>query len=1042
MSIRYIILLAASPLALSAGAAQAAVSTTSAVTTPVATATAASGAPDDVDIASGGSVKPASGSAVTLNSDNSVSIEGAAGVTDADGAVGVAIQGGRTGEFRSSGTITVDESYLASDTNGDGILDGPFAKGTGRFGVRLTGSQPFQGTIATTGGAISVKGNDSAGISLETTLLGDLQSGGSIGVMGDRSFGVRTTAPVAGSVVITGAAVSVSGAGAVGVAIHGDVGGALRIDQPVSATGYRLTARPVESVIAKMTADELQIGGPAAIVGANVAGGVLVAAAPTTIDPNVVDANKDGMADASEGPGSLTSYGSAPALVIGDAARTVRLGTLNPDLPYGLAILGNAQGLGVYDGVAATGVQVGGLGGGVTVDGGIFASGLVSATTVKANAIGLRIGGDVSAPSLAIGGGVSASANSAVPVSVHAIQIDSGAQVSSLVNVGGVLATITTGSVGEAVAVQDLAGGLTSITNLNAIKAVITPSDGSAPTGSRVALDLRANTQGLTLTQSANASAAITPSIVGDVLFGTGAAHVAILAGSVTGGLAFGGGASTLAVDGGASVTGPISQSGGSLAVSVASGALADTGVAPLNLASLYVGPGANLIMTLDAKAAAATQFNVAGPAVIASGAQLGVRLATKLVDPATFTLIRASSLSAPSFSQIQLGSTPYLDVVTLRADPAQNAVLADVRRRTTAELGLNASESGAYDAVFANFDNDAAVRDALLSKTDRAGFDRLYDQLLPDHAGGVFETMAAAHTSIGRALDGGSLAQTENGYRVWTQEVGFVLDRTADLASNYRASGFGLTGGFETPSSSLGAVGVQTSFVAVDVREKARPAESNLSGSEFSAGGYWRAGGDNLIADLSATGGYARMKESRAVSDPANSLQRLAQSRWSGLSADLHADLGYRAYFGHLYVEPELTADCFILREGGHSEHGGGASVDAAIDRRTSSERSGFVGAAVGARFDGDGDFQWMPELTAGWRQIAGKGVADTKGHFLAGGPDFNIAGPKPAGGEAVVRAAIRGRSQYVDFALEGGGEFNAAYRAYDARVLARWPF
>nr|MBP7650946.1 hypothetical protein [Phenylobacterium sp.] len=76
MSLRHLLLAAASPLCLVAGPAWAETAISTAVTTPVTTATAAGGARDDVKVTSAGSIKVTSGVALTLNSDNNVTHEG------------------------------------------------------------------------------------------------------------------------------------------------------------------------------------------------------------------------------------------------------------------------------------------------------------------------------------------------------------------------------------------------------------------------------------------------------------------------------------------------------------------------------------------------------------------------------------------------------------------------------------------------------------------------------------------------------------------------------------------------------------------------------------------------------------------------------------------------------------------------------------------------------------------------------------------------------------------------------------------------------
>ena len=62
-----------------------------------------------------------------------------------------------------SGKIIADESYAPTDADNDGDLDGPFATGTGRFGIRTNGAMTGNILITSTG-TITVEGNNSAGI--------------------------------------------------------------------------------------------------------------------------------------------------------------------------------------------------------------------------------------------------------------------------------------------------------------------------------------------------------------------------------------------------------------------------------------------------------------------------------------------------------------------------------------------------------------------------------------------------------------------------------------------------------------------------------------------------------------------------------------------------------------------------------------------------------------------------------------------------------------------------------------------------------------
>lgn len=1042
MSLRLLLLAAASPLCLAAGVARAETAISTTVTTPIATATAASGARDDVRVTASGVVKPAGGAAVTLNSNNNVTLEGAVTIADANGATGLAILGGNTGEAKVSGAISVDESTEAKDTDNDGDLDGPFATGSGRYGIRLTGAQPFQGSITRTAGAIVVEGNDSAGISLEAGLGGALRSAGSISVTGDRSYGVHATAPVAGDVLLTGP-INVLGKDSVGVALDDNVGGRLVLGHSVTATGYRYATRPSDAATAKLDADDLLQGGPAVRIAGDVAGGVLIDAPPPDLNASDPDEDKDGVPDAQETTGTLSVFGAAPALLVGSASRAVRLGVAGTGVDaYGLVIKGVVQSAGVYDGVSSTGVQIGGLGGAVAVDGGIRVTGSVTAAAVKADATALRLGAGATAPALVNAGTLKAQATAADAVNVRAVRVDAGASVASLNNTGAIVAAIA-GTKGSATAVLDAAGSLRTITNTNQISATITPAAaGTAVAGQAIALDLRANTGGVTVRQQANSSTSVTPAIVGDVLFGLGAARLELTAGTLDGAVAFGLGADALVIDGGARMTGALTDAGGGLGVDIVKGRLTATNAQAVALSSLNLGASGELVLTVDPAAGTATRFEVAGQASLASGAKLGLRFASKLSDPASFTLIKAGALTSGGLDQSLLGATPWLYKSSLRVDTAQNAVIADVRRRTAVEAGLTAAEASAYDAVFANFDRDAGVRDALLAKTDEKSFAGLYDQLLPDHAGGLFQAMAQASTAAGRALDGGAGVLPRDRARAWTQEIAFVVKRDAGRSSSYDATGFGVAGGLETPDTGLGVLGVQSNFVTVDVDEKGAAAAESLNGSAFAAGLYWRAESDGLTAALGATGGYAWMTSERAVVDQAAGLNRKAKSDWSGLTAAVHASLGWRLGGQRLYVRPQATADYFYVKEASRKETGGGAAIDLAIDERSSSELDAFAGITLGAQWGEESALTWTPELTLGWRGVAGDGAGVTTARFVAGGPAFHVATPDIGSGGGVVRLALRGQGQYFDVAVEAGGEQRDGYEAYDARLVARLMF
>ena len=308
---------AAAPLALcmaSAAPAQTTVSSNS--STPLATSSAG-----DVTIASGATLTLNSATpGVTVDSSNNATVTGAISADNLSNATGVLLTGGHTGSLTTTGPITLTEDYTATDTvNGDSVVEAPFAQGTNRYGVRLTGAQPFTGAI-TLGGAITIKGQTSYGVSLEAPLAGALTTTGAIALTGDNGAGVRETGGVTGGVTI-GSTITTTGQGSQALVLTGDVGGAVRLQGALSSTGYSDTTRltdTTQQTALQTTALDVEQSGSTVTVGANVTGGLYISGVPTsTVAGTLADVDGDGVADGAETNGSITIFGTAPALVIG-----------------------------------------------------------------------------------------------------------------------------------------------------------------------------------------------------------------------------------------------------------------------------------------------------------------------------------------------------------------------------------------------------------------------------------------------------------------------------------------------------------------------------------------------------------------------------------------------------------------------------------------------------------------------------------------------------------------------------------------------------
>jgi hypothetical protein len=1007
--------------------------------TPVATATASASGADN--IVQTGSLKVGSGAAVTLNSSNNVTNSGTIQTQNTSGLTGILALGGNTGSITNSGTITFNSSDTLTTTNSAGNVVGPFSNLSNLFGIRVQGSSALAGDI-TNSGSITIQGSNSAGISVEAPLTGAIGSSGTITVSGDNSTGVRTTGTVGGVVTLTGA-VTASGANAQAVSLGGDAGG-LSIQGAVSATGYHTTTRSTDpKILADQDAADAAQGGVAVTVGGSLAKGLLISAPPSTLSSTNTDLNGDGIADASEGTGAVSSYGSAPAIVIGGASPIQLNAVGTGDSAYGIVIAGTVTSAGLRDGVAANGVQIGVPGGGaVSVAGGIHLTGSLTATAYGADATALHLFSGASVPVLELTNTLRASVTGASPNAAQGVVVESGASLPIIRN-GGSLTAIVAGSSGSAAAIVDHAGSLTRLENTGTIMAGLVQPNASQVTvnSQTVAIDDSANTTGFSLLNYQSAGVTTAPAITGAIKMGSGNDSIDVEAGSITGDLSFGAGANALTINNGAAVTGALTADGGTLALSVGSGRLQINSANRLNLTSLNLGSGSTLIVTADPAAGQATGFDVNGSAQIAQGAKIGLRVLSLANGSQTYALVRATQLQVGGLDTSLLSTTPYIYNASLASDPAAGTLSLTLARKTAAQLGLPASVAGAYEPVIAAVSGNDAISASLLLPTDAKSFGAAFNQLLPEHSGGVFQLVRAGVEAFGRPIDD---RQSPEGRGAWVQEVNLgVSAGDRDGLPGYKGWGVGLVAGFEPAATPVGVFGATLGGFSSELRPHDADSADQTIANVIEAGGYWRAAvgpvalNARVAADhLTATG----HRVVTATNEGEQLFSGTATGHWSGWAVNSRFRVSYEARWNSIYLRPQLGFDYLRLSEDAYTEGGAGA-IDLAVGKRTTSELSGFAGAAIGAMFGDDGAF-WGPELLLGYRDVFSNSDGATTAQFLTGGPAF-VVGPNPVGrGGGVARVALKSENGWGAFAIEGGAEVRDGLTAYDVKLAAHFRF
>ena len=1086
---------AIAPLMAAAGA-QAEVVISTARTTPISTSNAAGATPDSIRLANGGSITVTSGAAVTVDSNHGVDLDAGSSIKmekAADGATAILAQGGTTGPITIGGAISItDDIEEYKDTDKDGDADGPFASGTGRYGLRVTGPAAKTGDIMIEStGTILVEGNNSYGVSVEAPLVGNFTNFGNLNVVGDNTRGISLSGPVSGNVNILGT-VTARGENATAVAVEGPVDGRVAIQGAITSTGYRYTTRPnnkptsgtvpAETLfLENLDADDLLQGGPAVRIAGNVAKGVLFDAAPTYSaagidgddDGNGVkngdedddgdgvknrddtDRDGDGLLDASETTAKITAYGGAPAVVVGSTTNTVTLGVAGVgDNAYGFVNRGEIFGIGVYDDVATTAVQFGVAGGqAVKVDGGVRNEGSIGAMANNADATAVRFASGATTPTMINTGTITAASVTDAADQVTAIRIEAGANVSSLNNDGTIIAT-TSGGKANTTAIADLSGSLTSILNTRSIQASVSPNAKGDPiTGKATAIDVSANTSGVTFTQKGIPGAASTgdpdtdgdgvtdsrePSTFGDIKLGSGADFLDIQNGLVLGDISFGAGADRLSISGGAFVRGAITNSDGLLDIDISKGTLDARQTGVTTISNLNIGADGDLIVTLDPASGTNSGFKVNGVANVATGAGLGVRFNSLLKDPARFTIIDANTLNVGTIDADAIqANSPYAFIVKAGADVAAGDIYVDARRRTAQEAGMISVEAAAYDSIYAALDKNEAIRNAILSQTGRDGFFGIYEQMLPDHSGGPLLSLASGVDAVTRALTGRNASAAPGETSAWVQEINFYADKDKTDTYGFRSEGFGVAGGIER-GTSMGAVGLSAAFTSSDLEDPEAAAEEVLSANLLELGLYWRAQGQYWTTWARAAGGYASFNATRKL--VADGVNLKNESDWHGFTLAAAGGASYERTLGRVNIRPEIYGEYFSLNEGARSEKGGGDGFDLDIDKRDGHIFSGVAAVNIGYGFGQNG---WIrPEVRLGWRQNFSVDAGTTIARFASGGDAFTLAPASIEGGGPILGFRMNIGNELGMLAITGDAELLEDYVRYTLLLRASFKF
>jgi uncharacterized protein with beta-barrel porin domain len=1057
------------------GASAEDVTISTATTTPVTTADPNPNAPveaGDVTVAAGGSITVTAGqTAVTMNSHNDVTNSGTLASNNANDTTGILVTGGPTGNVTNSGTISLLEDYTLADGDNDGDADGGFASAgsTNRFGIWVdTGG--LVGDI--TNNAITIEGNNSAGIRIDGLLTGNLTSTGRVAVSGDNAHGFLIDgglgAGVDGDVAIGGVIV-VNGTNSTGLTLDAPIlnGGELRINGSWTVSGFHSQVRPANT--ANLDADDLQNGGSAVAIHYSVAGGVTLAGTGVENDP---DDDGDGTSNETDDNlgANIHVFGSSPAIwIAADPSADIILGD-NGD-GFGFQNRGVIETRGVYDGFDATAVRIEGLGGSSVIANSITNDNAITAVANEADAYGFSFGAGADIATFLNRQTLLVSSISEAAQNSYGVHIGTGANVPTFENSGS-LRTQMFGEVGGATAILDLSGSLTTINNSGSIVARVIATD-SDPTddvvpvasGPAVAIDVSANATGVTLNQTAPApftdddavddDAATRPpvSIEGDILFGSGADSINLLDGQILGDVSFGGGADALLIDNGALFRGQLDDSDGNLSIDVVDGTL-DLRGGTVDLTSAAFGAGGVLGVLVSDAPAETTLINASGTVSFAPGASIVAEVPAGLPVSDTITFLTAGSLvGGDNVTGVISGAgTSYLYNLAielgnpLAADGDANSLLLDFEIKTPTQLGMNANQGAAFNPILEALrqDDDAAAAFAALD--NQFDFFDAYEDLMPSFSSATTELAATAIQQMQSATTN-RLAATRlhdlDDVSVWAQEIAYGLTREPASAQgqDFRGHGFGLATGIDGPLNNGGLFGLSASFITSEMEEPGRP-EGEIAATFGQANAYYGTAMGPIDLDFVAGLGAGKMSSRRFV-EIGDSFNALAEADWWAFEGHgaVRASAPMRLA-EWMVITPQTALTYVYLNEQGYEEGGGGDAIDFEADSVGSQRLWGDVGVEFGSRLRMGAQTTLAPRLYVGWRANLLDEETERTFRVISTGDEFTLADEGVGDGGALVGIGIDASNGYSTFTLGYEGEFGDQIERHSLNASVRFRF
>ncbi|MCC6915377.1 MAG: autotransporter domain-containing protein [Rhodospirillaceae bacterium] len=1042
-------------------------------TTSASTLAGDGNGPGDIIVESAGSIAVSDPSIITLNSNNTITNRGTLDTKAEQNASGILVDlsQNRAGNVQNFGQLTVQGPQA-----GSALLNSP----VNNAGIRLSGPSTFTGAVINdVGGIIGVAGNGSAGIAIESTLIGDLTNNGVLNVAGADSYAVKTTGHIIGNFNSSGA-ITATNTNGVGIYIGGGIEGAYVHSGTITAGNPEQLVSP-DGIRIERTAPLPAKAG--VWVASSLTDGFGIAGNGYTVAQQQVDATA---AAALPIDATIDTYGPGPAVLISQGGpsgpQNIVIGRRG-DNEYSFINQGILTTSGAIAGTNAVTINIEGQSIGGTVytttltNGFSNAGGDINSYGLDATATGIRIGNYTTVPTVNNSGDINAittdsTTNTATGVvgtkggSAYGIVIESGAQVRTVLNSGKINAT-SDGGAASSYGVVDRSGSVVTFGNAGDITAKLA----TGSTGEKIAVDFRANTAGAAFNNTGN--------ITGDVLLGggyqaltmsgtakidgtvtfqsgaskTGASVVDLNGGTITGriNLGNGNGGITLA---GASAKGGFTMGTGTLAnITVSSSEVSLLSAGPLRAESAQFINGSRINFDISGKSGAPL-LSTNGNVTISGDTKLVTTITGILEGRQVYNLIDAGTLTlgAP-LAQMSEVPVSYMNNIAFGLAPNDPTTLQlTVERRSAAALGLGPNMTAVYDSLAPALNQDSPVATALSGLATQADFNAGLKQLMPDSSGAVLQTALSSTDAtsgmIRRRLLGVAKGGAPDHSRgdiasFWVQALGNYGDQKGKGEQNgFSYWGLGIALGADFPIDRSGNTTAGVSFVeswhSVSLNV-ATHSPVQFYSTQLHAYAHHQSG--NLYVQGLAGGAYNTYDQpQRAVTF--GGLDRKAVGKWSGFQYEGSVEAGYLFRSGLYEFGPYGRLSYLNIKENAYTETGGGAGVNLAVDDRKSDSLRGTAGFAVNRNIPLSYDSYIEAQLRGGYTREFMNDPVSVSARFVSGGPTFTNLGNVWGQNRMTAGFGVAHKDSYSSVSLDYDAEVASGFLSHTAAVTIRFRF